>query len=105
MPIRRATFRRLNTDDEALNRVQSAVADAFLSAPGSIFDGGVVIEGVSLLAASPTVLQHSLGRLPVGYLVLRQNANATIWDTPTSAPASTLKLLTDADVTVTLLVF
>jgi hypothetical protein len=103
--IRRGTFRRLNTDDEGLNRVQAAVAEAFQGDQGSIFDGAIVIDGVQLLVAAPTVLQHGLGRPPLGYLVLKQNANATIWDTTTPAPASTLKLLTDADVTVTLLVF
>jgi hypothetical protein len=105
MAIRRATFRRLNTGDEALDRVQSAVVDALQGQLPSVFEGGIVIEGVQLLSTGPTVLQHGLGRLPLGYLVLKRNAAATIWDTPTPAPASTLKLETTADVTVTLLVF
>lgn len=44
------------------------------------FFGGILIKDVAI-TTSDTTINHGLKKVPVGYLVVKKNANAQIWDT------------------------
>lgn len=102
-----APFRRIRAKDPDLKSVQDAVAFVFQDiTPKEILDGRV-IKNVSLNSSTATVVEHGLGRAPIGYIGIKANAPANIYDTQDSnpSPSATLQLKADAAVTVSLWVF
>lgn len=103
MPLPR--FAKVQVDDDALNRVQDRikqVTDALVA--NQLLEGRLVT--VTLAAGAFTPVSHGLGRRPTGYLVVRRNANAAIWDQGDTPDSNAfLYLQTSATVTVTLWVF
>lgn len=98
-------FAKVQVDDEALNRVQDrikVVTDALVA--NQLLEGRLLT--VTLTAGSFNRVTHGLGRQPQGYLVVRRNANAVIWDQPNGTDANAfLYLQPSATVTATLWVF
>jgi hypothetical protein len=98
-------FSKVQVADEALNRVQDrlkTVTDALVA--NLIMDGRLVT--VTLTSGGFSAVSHGLARPPQGYLVVRRDANANIWDRPNSSDAfAFLYLQPSATVTVTLWVF
>lgn len=103
MPLPR--FAKVQVDDDALNRVQDRikqVTDALVA--NQLLEGRLLT--VTLAAGAFTPVSHGLGRRPTGYLVVRRNANAVLWDQDDAADANAfLYLQPSATVTVTLWVF
>lgn len=97
----RKTMRRTQGTFET-EQVQRNVED-FVKAnvPNWIADG-VMIEDVILTAGS-TSISHGLQRVPKGYVLTDQRANAVIYRT--ASTSTTLTLLASATVTVNLWVF
>ncbi len=98
-------FAKVQVDDETLNRVQDrikVVTDALVA--NQLLEGRLVT--VTLTAGAFTQVTHGLGRQPQGYIVVRRNANAVVWDQPNSTDANAfLYLQPSATVTATLWVF
>lgn len=98
-------FAKVQVDDEALNRVQDRikqVTDALVA--NQLLEGRLLT--VTLTAGAFTHVSHGLGRPPTGYVIVRRNANAVIWDQPNGSDAGAfLYLQPSATVTVTLWVF
>lgn len=98
-------FAKVQVDDEALNRVQDrikVVTDALIA--NQLLEGRIVT--VTLTSGSFNRVTHGLARRPQGYIVLRRNANANLWDQPDGTDASSfLYIQPSATVTVTLWVF
>lgn len=64
-------FDRINSGDEALDRVQGNVAKAFDSMLGNPFlTGQIVGPFVIASAAGMTPVPHLLGRVPIGFVVV-----------------------------------
>jgi hypothetical protein len=71
------------------------------------YDKAPFIKGVELTATvntSDTSIDHGLGQIPVGYLILSQNANSVIWLSGSFTKTS-LTLRASATVSITLWVF
>lgn len=98
-------FTKVQVEDEALNRVQDRikqVTDALVA--NQLLEGRLLT--VTLTAGAFTRVSHGLGRPPTGYIVVRRNANAVIWDQPNGTDSGAfLQLQPSATVTVTLWVF
>lgn len=98
-------FAKVQVEDEALNRVQDRikqVTDALVA--NQLLEGRLLT--VTLTAGAFTRVSHGLGRPPTGYIVVRRNANAVIWDQPNGTDSGAfLQLQPSATVTVTLWVF
>ena len=78
------------------------VTDALVA--NQLLEGRLVT--VTLTAGAFTQVTHGLGRQPQGYIVVRRNANAVIWDQPNGTDANAfLYLQPSATVTATLWVF
>ena len=95
------------TDDPALGRLQTAWStqlNRLLSIPQS---RGVQLTNVQL-ATGDNVINHTLGRAPLGYIVTRtQDAGVTIYDTQedNSRKNLTLQLVSSGTARVDLWVF
>jgi len=100
-------FQRLVTEDQELNRVQQNMAEALRPVLTAAVLDGRLVEDVALATGQDNVVNHGLGRAVRGWLVVRQNAQADLWDTQASnaVPGRTLLMRTSATVTVTLWVF
>ena len=98
-------FAKVQVEDEALNRVQDrikVVTDALVA--NQLLEGRLLT--VTLTAGAFTRVSHGLGRPPTGYVIVRRNANAVIWDQPNGSDAGAfLYLQPSATVTITLWVF
>lgn len=100
------SFKKLQSADPDLNRVQQNLDTFFKSQSVTELNGGVIVEG-KLIGTSDTFVQHGLGREPRGYLVIDKNANANIYTSATtnSRPKLELILRASASVTVDLYIF
>lgn len=68
---------------------------------------GQQLQSVALVAGSANAVAHKLGREPLGYIIVRNRAQSTIWDTQdsNSLKRSSLLLWTDAPTTVDIWVY
>ena len=98
-------FSKVQVADEALNRMQDrikTVTDALVA--NQLLEGRLVTA--TLTSGGFNAVSHGLARPPQGYIVLRRDANASIWDLPNAADAfAFLYLQPSATVTITLWVF
>lgn len=88
------TDRALNTIVDAVNELRFAPVV-----------NSVLVPGVVIASGTTVTVNHGLGRSYRGRIVVAQSAEATIWDGVSATPDLTLLLTSNADVTVSLLVF
>ncbi len=69
------------------------------------FADGVWLKDISLLSASTNNIAHKLGREYLGYIILKQNANAVIYVGANTEKTTYLKLNATANVTIDVWVF
>lgn len=101
------SFKKTSFTDDNLQRLQNNVETFSAPIVNSQIIDGVLIENVELATGSTNIIDHKLGRKPLGYFVVKKNANANIWDSQSTndRPSLTLELLTSATVTVNLWIF
>lgn len=97
-------FRPINVKDPDLMRVQDSVKETFSSLVRSpILNSNSV---VAALTTSPVEVSHGLNRNIQGWFIIRQNAQAAIWEPSASdTPNKTVTLEASAAVTVTIYFF
>lgn len=66
-----------------------------------------ILKSVSLITGQANTINHLLGKVLTGWIIIRSRAQATVWDTQDTnqLPDKTLVLRTSANVTVDLMVF
>lgn len=94
----RTTISDVQRLQDALNKVFNAIFQK------QILDGRF-IENIDLTSASTKEIDHGLGKPIRGYIVVRKNANAVIYESVSSTPNATLILNTSANVRISLWVF
>jgi hypothetical protein len=90
-------------DDEVQERAQSALkvwSDKVSACP--LLDG-VMTAVVSMAATTAKAINHTLGRVPVGYLLVYQSAAGTVHQTASSKTSITMEA--SAAMTIKLWVF
>lgn len=98
-------FQSNDRDFQLMQNQWGSIINPILNNP---LNNSNIIKSVSLLAASnPNVVNHKLGRNLQGWFLVRNRAQATVWDAQDAnqTPGITLNLLTSADVTVDIAVF
>jgi hypothetical protein len=97
-------FRPINVKDPDLMRVQDSVKETFSSIVRSpLLNGNTVVVD---LVTSLTEVSHGLNRNIQGWFIIRQNAQAAIWEPSESdTPNKTTRLEASAAVTVTIYFF
>lgn len=95
------------TDDDikgSVQRLGDALAKGLQGLPSISILNGTQLDGIQL-STSPLRVSHKLGRQPLGYIVVKRNANATVYDADDSQPTLFLNLTASASVTVSLWVY
>lgn len=97
---------KVQTTDRVVNQLQDNIANLVEPLSGNPLLSGIILKNVALAAASNTI-QHGLGRLLLGWFIVRQRASASIYDTQDTnpTPTTTLRLTSSAVVTVDIYVF
>lgn len=100
------TFPVLQTTDPQLNQVQQNIVRTLNPVFNTPLLGGNLLTQQSLNSGANSI-NHGLGRNLVGWLIVRQRAEANIWDSQdsNSTPGSTLALNASAAVVVDLYCF
>ena len=68
---------------------------------------GVLLKNISLEASTTNMVNHGLGRVPIGWFITRKRAQSDIWDLQdvNTTPSRNLALACSDDVTIDLWVF
>lgn len=98
-------FKQIKSEDYELMRVQDNVNAAFIPIQNAEIINGQVLKNISLTTGQPNIINHRLNRNLVGYLVIRKDSNANVWDASSSTPNLTILLYTDSNCRVDLYVF
>lgn len=98
-------FKQIKSDDYELMRVQDNVNSALIPIQNSQIIDGQVLKSISLKTGQPNIINHRLNRDIVGYIVIRKNADANVWDASSLTPSLTILFYTDLDCQVDLYVF
>lgn len=98
-------FKQIKSADYELMKVQDNVNSALIPVLTAQIIDGQVLKGITLVSGVDNTVNHRLGRDLVGYIVIRKNANAAVWDSTSATPALTLILQTSVNCTVDLYVF
>jgi hypothetical protein len=90
---------------DTLNRLQNKLVDAVGALRASPLAPSKVLTSVAI-GTSSTEVAHTLGRRVVGWVVVRRDANAVVWESTTQTDRTRfLTLQAGSAVTVDLLVF
>ena len=82
-------FRRINTTDRDLILVQDNVANTFNPLTRVPILDGVLLTDIALSTVAARI-EHTLGRIPLGYIVVMLNKNATVFGTESDSRLITL---------------
>lgn len=98
-------MQKLSLTDSVLSRLQDNVANALLPLEQGQLVRTTLVKDQAL-TTSDTEVQHGLGYPVTGYMVVRRNGTATVYDGSGHAtPGKIINLKASAAVTVTLLFF
>lgn len=99
-------YKIVSTDDAVLAKIQANVSDFVEPIQRSAIWQGVLYKNVSLLAANITLFAHKLNREPLGWIVVRKNAESDVWeDSSELNKKSFIGLKCSNDVTIDIWVF
>jgi|ERR1700677_2378928 len=99
-------FSVLNTDDQSLQLIQQNLVRCLTPVFNTPTMGGNLLTGQALASGTNTI-NHGLGRKLNGWIIVRQRAQASIWDAQDSnkSPNLTLVLFVDNPVNCDIYVF
>jgi hypothetical protein len=100
-------FRKIFTEDPLQQRLQDSIAQSFAQFEKLPQLDSVIVKNIALSAAVDNAVEHKLGREIIGWQIIRQNANAVVYESPTvnTTPSSFVILRASATCTVTILFF
>lgn len=90
--------------EQTVERLADSVSKSLDSIVKSEIIAGDILENIEL-STTPTRVSHKLGRKPLGFIVIRINANATVYESLEPRQDLFLNLTATADVTVSLWIF
>lgn len=100
-------FRKIFTDDPLQQRLQDSIAQSFAQFEKLPQLDSVIVKDITLSSTIDNLVEHKLGREIVGWQIIRQNANAVVYESSTinTTPSSFVILRASAACTVTILFF
>lgn len=97
-------FKKVAGGDPNFSKLQERLQDFFAPLLINPTLDGTLLTNVQLTTAETNV-GHKLGRKPIGWIIVRKNANAEVWEPSSLYPASFIQLQASANVTIDLWVF
>lgn len=91
-------FKKLFTNNYELQKIQDNVAEIFTDISFLPILRGNFVD--ASLSTSDTIIEHKLGRVATGYLVVDLDANAVIYSSPTANNSPTRQIILRADTSV-----
>lgn len=100
-------YKKVRTDTDIVRQVQDAIEIPLKDISSRAILDGQILSGVELSSGVDNIIDHKLQRKLVGWIIMRQSANANIWDLQNlnTRPQQSLVLQTSANVTVSIWVF
>ncbi len=101
------SFNKINVKDKDIMAIQDNIDFVLKSILSNVILNSLVLKNVALTSGAANDVSHKLSQTLTGWLVIRNRANAVVWDNQdTNVNAKrTLILQTSADTVVDLLVF
>jgi hypothetical protein len=97
-------FKKVAGGDENFSKLQERLQEFFAPLMINPTLNGTLLTNV-VLTTGVTNVNHRLGRPPQGWIVVRKNSNADIWEPTQNFPKSFIELQASAPVTISLWVF
>ena len=91
------------SDEKNIARIQENIGQAIDIIVDKAIIDGILIKDISLVTGSVNIISHKLNRKPLGYIVVKRDAESTIWDT--SSNTKVISLNCSANVTVSIWIF
>ncbi len=98
-------FLRIRSKIEDVNLAQDAVDNVLRVIRKKEIIDGILLENLVLASGTTNQINHGLGVPIRGWIVVRQNANSSIWEAISALPNVILSLNCSVTVTVSLWVF
>jgi hypothetical protein len=105
---RRTSFRKINTTNPELMRVQDAVAESVNVLNDALLAEARLVVGIAVTSGSPTAVAHGLGRPVQGWFVVDADGATQVWrvqPAPVDAPNKLLFLQASASANISIVVF
>ena len=101
-----AKFKTFNTQNIEVNRLQDNVADGFNPVLNALILDYNIVEKQALTVGD-NVVNHKLGRAPIGWFIIRKRGPGNFYDKQdsNSTPASNIVINSDSAVTVDIYFF
>ena len=101
------SYRRVQSEDRVVNQIQDNIQDVLNDLVKTQILNNIIIKDINLTSGTLNVINHKLGRNPLGYVIIKKNANSTIWDEQQNSTTSdrTVKLRCSANCIVDILIF
>jgi len=94
------TFKKVYNNDQDFQQLQSNIEAAFLHIISKEIFGGSLKKDIAITTAD-TFIDHPLDREPNGWIIVRKNANADIWESSTINTFKERIIILKSDATVT----
>tara|TARA_Y100000310_G_C20459900_1_gene704836 strand:+ start:209 stop:517 length:309 start_codon:yes stop_codon:yes gene_type:complete len=99
-------WKRVKSDDPEIEELQDNAEPIMRQVENAFSLGGVLLKNKTI-ATEATDINHGLGRAPQGFVIVRQRADARVWDLQDDNNNSTksLTLIASAEVDVDVWIF
>jgi len=74
------TYRRVQSDDRVVNQIQDNLQEVLNDLTKTQILNNIILKDVPLTSGVLNTINHKLGRVPQGYIIIRKTANSNIWD-------------------------
>lgn len=100
-------FRKVNSEDEILNRVQDNIEENISNIIRTEILDGRLITGIKLLPGVTNSIAHKLSREVRGYFIVLKDSDSSVWDEHSTNTNKKLflNLRCSAEVTISLWAF
>lgn len=104
-------FRKIQTDEPMLKRVQDNLEQVFDGLNSSFLLNSVLQNGINaqgiLLSIGDNFISHQLNRIPLGYFITKKNAAVDVYTSSTVSPdpIRLIVLVSTANATVNIVFF
>lgn len=96
-------LKKVATNDHKLNQIQNNMEQAITPVLDKAIIDGILLKDIAITTGSVDIVDHKLGRTPLGYIVVKRSANSVIWDSATNSRSISLNC--SANVTINLWIF
>src|SRR5437867_1998371 len=74
------SFKKVHFEDRTLGTFQTNVEQVLTPIIGSVIIDGNLLKDIALTAGKNNQIAHKLARLPLFWILARQNTNSVVWE-------------------------